>query len=212
MWRFPYLHYFFEEVTLLFTLKDDKLKFIRINVDYIEALHDADQEVPYSTNRYENKPYIGLLISHDGHPYAIPLTSAKPKHVNWKDESKDRFLIYEMVGSEVDLGENAIIKPDKNQGSEVKHILSAIDLKKMIPVRSEVIQLVDFNPSISDDDETRKYKELLTKEFRFCIKIKQEILDRASELYDSIRGGKKIRFCCNFIHLETVSDNYVPKD
>ena len=202
----------------MFTLENDKLVFIHIRVEYIEALHKADKEVSFAEKGYENKPYIALLLSHDGYQYAIPLTSAKLKHKDWPDvsEEKDRFLVYEMVNQGIYLGKKAIIQPGENQESKDKHILAAIDLKKMIPVRREVTELVNINLSDSDNPKTRKYKVLLNKEFQFCRGIKQEILKAASELYDKqdimVRANDSIPFCCNFKLLETVSDNYIPKD
>lgn len=192
----------------MFTLEGN-LRFIKIDLDYIKSLHDVCAEVFYRPNNYENKPYIGLLVSCDGYKYAIPLTSAKKKHLTWRDIDNDRFLIFEMADRKY-LNEKDIWKADNVPGEpKVKHILSAIDLKKMIPVRDDIITQVDFNPDPKDDADTKKYKELLDKEYRFCIKIKGDILHRASRLYDKqIKTGKIAMFCCDFKKLEAIADNY----
>ena len=189
---------------------DGNLKFVRIDLDYIKALHDVCGEVFYSTVNYENKPYIGLLVTCDGHQYVIPLTSAKEKHKKWRDVDTDRFLIYEMA-DQARLGTRDIwTKADDPNEARVKHILSAIDLKKMIPVCDGVITRVNFNPDPSDDAALRKYKELLNKEYGFCIKIKDMLLVKASKLYErQIRTGK-VKFCCDFKKLESIADSYLP--
>ena len=103
---------------------DGNLKFVRIDLDYIKALHDACGEVFYSTVNYENKPYIGLLVTCDGHQYVIPLTSAKEKHKKWRDVDTDRFLIYEMA-DQARLGTRDIWTKadDPNEGKGKAHSL-----------------------------------------------------------------------------------------
>ncbi|MBR1560165.1 MAG: type III toxin-antitoxin system ToxN/AbiQ family toxin, partial [Clostridia bacterium] len=93
----------------MFTL-DGNLRFINIDTDFIKALHDACDEVYYRPSGYENKPYLGLLVTHQGRKYAIPLTSAKPKHLAWRDVDNDRFLIYELADRRF-LGARDIWKP-----------------------------------------------------------------------------------------------------
>lgn len=191
----------------MFTL-DGNLQFINIDTQYIKMLHDVCDEVYYRAYGYENKPYLGLLISYNGHKYAIPMTSAKAKHLAWRDVDNDRFLIYEMAKPEF-LGPKDIWKcADDPKESRVKHLLSAIDLKKMIPVTDDVITKVDLNPNPGDDRDTQQYKALLNKEYSFCIKIKNEILSKATKLYErQMKTGKVIRFCCDFKKLESAIDS-----
>jgi ABC-type multidrug transport system ATPase subunit len=54
---------------------------------------------------------------------------------------------------------------------DVKHILSVMDIKKMIPVVDGVYSRVNINPEDKDTDEVKKYKDLLNKEYSFCLKI-----------------------------------------
>ena len=62
---FNNLHTLFIEA-LMFTL-DGNLQFINIDTQYIKMLHDVCDEVFYRAYGYENKPYLGLLISYNGH-------------------------------------------------------------------------------------------------------------------------------------------------
>lgn len=59
-WEARASHIFFGEK--MFILKDN-LKFINVSTNYLKAMHNACPEVFYSTNGYENKPHIGILIS-----------------------------------------------------------------------------------------------------------------------------------------------------
>ena len=66
----------------------------------------------------------------------------------------------------------------------MKHILSVIDIKKMIPIVDGLYSRVNINDDNSDTDEIRKYKDLLNKEYVFILKIIDEIIDKANKLYD----------------------------
>ena len=45
------------------------------------------------------------------------------------------------------------------------------------------------------------------KEYRFCLKIITDVLEKANKLYDKqMRTGKVAKFCCDFKALEEVAD------
>ena len=50
-----------------------------------------------------------------------------------------------------------------------KHILSVMDIKKMIPIVDGVYNRVNINPDDTGTDEVKKYKDLLNKEYSFCL-------------------------------------------
>ena len=72
----------------------------------------------------------------------------------------------------------------ETEPDNVKHILSVIDIKKMIPIVDGLYSRVNINDDNSDTDEIRKYKDLLNKEYVFILKIIDEIIDKANKLYD----------------------------
>lgn len=183
----------------MFTL-DGKLTFINIDQNYLKKLHSACSEVYYKANGYESKPYIGILINKNNKKYVIPLLSAKEKHKTWKNVDKECFLIYETT-KKCHMGKDDIwVAVDKDN---VKHILSVMDIKKMIPVVDGVYSRVNINPDKSDTDEVKKYKDLLNKEYSFCLKIINEVIGKANKLYNKqMRTGKVVRFCCDFKALE----------
>lgn len=191
----------------MFTL-DGNLTFINIDQNYLKKLHDTCSEVYYKASCYENKPYIGILINKNDRKYVIPLTSAKEKHKSWKNVDKDCYLIYE-IAKESSMGQNDIwVKADEDN---VKHILSVIDIKKMIPVIEGVYSRVNINPEDIDTEEIKKYKDLLHKEYIFCLKIIDQVIDKVNKLYNKqIATGKIARFCCDFKALENVADTWNP--
>lgn len=183
----------------MFSLKG-KLTFININQDYLKYLHDFCPEVYYKPSGYARKPYIGILVQESGIEYVIPLSSAKEKHKTWKNIETDRFLIYENCGKS-SVSARAICK--ENGDGSVKHILSVIDLKKMLPIKDGLYTKVDLTARPDDTVDTRNYKNLMNKEFAFCVKILPQIIQKANKLYEKQMATKKvIKFCCDFRLLE----------
>ena len=183
----------------MFSLQGN-LKFIHIDQAYLKFLHDACSEVYYKPSGYETKPYLGILIEQGGQKYVIPLSSAKEKHKAWRNVEADRFVIYENCARR-EVREKDIFT--ENTDGSVKHILSVIDLKKMIPIKDGLYSVVDLNPSDSDSTELKKYKVLMNIEYAFCLKIMDSILRKASKLYDKQKEtGKVIKFCADFSLLE----------
>ena len=129
------------------------------------------------------------------------------KHKLWKESDKDRFVIYEYEFKK-NLNKKAVYFEDEING-KVKHLLSVLDLKKMIPVKDGLYTFVDKTSNPNDTIEQKKYKDLLTKEFEFCLKIIPTILDRTTKLYDrQMRTGRIIPFCVDFKLLEKTCDEY----
>ncbi len=185
----------------MFTL-EGKLTFINIDQSYLKKLHDACSEVYYKPSGYENKPYIGILINKNDKKYVIPLSSAKEKHKTWKNVDKECYLVYEMAKkSSMGQGDIWVVAEE----DDVKHILSVMDIKKMIPIVDGVYSRVNINPDDTDTDDIKKYKDLLNKEYSFCLKVIDEVIRKANKLYDKqIATGKVVKFCCDFKALEEV--------
>ena len=97
----------------------------------------------------------------------------------------------------------------KNADGTFKHILSVIDLKKMIPIKEGLYSEVDLNPSEIDSPTEKKYKVLLNIEYSFCLKIIDFIIQKATKLYGKqMKTGKVIKFCCDFRLLEEKCREY----
>ena len=147
------------------------------------------------------------MITNGNRKYVIPLSSAKEKHKDWKDSYPDRFLIYKYELKD-NLPDNAIWVETEEKG-KVKHILSVVDLKKMIPVKDNVMKTVDFTVSTDDSENDKKYKDLLDKEYAFCVRIADAIVRKASRIYQKqMETGKVMKFGCDFSKLERAMDAY----
>lgn len=194
---------------------NENMKFINIDLEYIKALNMICPEVYYKPIGYENKPYIGILINEANRSYVIPLSSAKDKHKKWKNVNQECYLVYEHV-SKAKMGtEDIWIQETEEETKEeteedtVKHIISVIDIKKMIPIKEGVYTIVNINKESSDTLTVEKYKDLLNKEYVFCLKIIDDLIKKANKLYDQqMSTGRVKKFCCNFKALEQVCDTY----
>ena len=189
-----------------------KLQFVSVNTHYLAALYNADNEVQYSSSGYENKKYLGVIVNQDDFRYVIPLTSAKEKHKSYKNIGDSYLLLYENADY-CEMRSNDIwmrYKDSKgNETNNVKHILALLDCRKMIPVIDGFYEGVDFTSSDDDSEDDAKYKDLLEKEYSFCVTNKEKILKKANKIYDKRKNqGKRIPRCCDFKVLEQVAISY----
>lgn len=189
----------------MFSLKG-KLEFININQDYLKYLHEVYPEVYYKPISYDNKPYLGILINNEGQEYVVPISSAKKKHESWKNIESDRFLIYEKY-DRMPEDPKAVCKqlPD----GSIEHLLSVIDLKKMIPVKDGLYTRVNLIHSDTDSEEIRNYKNLMNKEFAFCLKLLNLLIKKVNKIYEKqVSSGKIVKYCCDFKLLEEKCKDY----
>ncbi|VEU70540.1 type III toxin-antitoxin system ToxN/AbiQ family toxin [Mycoplasmopsis glycophila] len=175
---------------------ENKFSFYEIDPLYLEFLYQYDSQVYWNPEYIKNKkPFLGVIFIEGGKKYFIPLTSAKEKHKKLKNISREHFVIYEIL--DIDKAESRMIyKPhDKNS---VIHLLAILDFKKMIPVYEGLYKKIDF-----DSIEDKNYKNLLDKEYNFCLNLKDKIFDNARKLYNWQVQNKIIRpKHCNFLLLE----------
>lgn len=81
---------------------------------------------------------------------------------------------------------------------EKLHILSILDIKKMIPVPTDCYERIDFN-----ELEDIRYKDLFQKEYAFCLKVKTKVLIKVEKIYQKQKKTGIIRRAnCNFSKLE----------
>lgn len=175
-----------------------------IDVNYLKHLHDdVDEEVRFDASKaYDRKPFLGIIVAIDKYTYFIPLTSSKPKHAKWKNVDKTYYLIYEVI-EKSDLRKYDVYKPYSD--TQVLKIMAALDIKKMIPVPDGLYARIDFS-KVSD----QKYQSLLMKEYRFCQKIQDGIIEKAKLIYENQKSsGKVFPMFCNYSKLETACDGYL---
>lgn len=177
-----------------------QLKFYTVDNTYVKQLYQIDTEVFYESSNYDNKPYVGIIVQNGTYDYFIPLTSAKNKHKKWNNVTKTNYLIYELCPSNL-----SHIPPDwvyVQNKNNIKHILSVLEIKKMIPVPEKYYSEIKFS-KITDES----YRNLLQKEYKFIKPLKESIYTKANTIYkEQKETGIVHNFHCNFSKLEKIYD------
>ena len=176
--------------------------FYAVDIDYVKYLHSKDNQVFYNASAgYDKKPYLGIIVGLNDFKYCIPLTSAKPKQLNWRNITEHNYLIYEYVRTAA-LHTNDLYKQIGDD--TYKKFLAVLEIRKMIPVNDSLYSYIEF-AKIADPS----YLALLQKEYRFLLPYKDAILSKAKTLYKKQKETGVIKNCyCNFILLETALGEY----
>lgn len=109
--------------------------------------------------------------------------------------------------------EQSYLKKLHDACSEVYYKPSGYENKPYIGIlinkndRKYVIPLSSAKEKHKTWKNVKKYKDLLNKEYSFCLKVIDEVIGRANKLYDKqMATGKVVKFCCDFKALEDVAD------
>lgn len=109
--------------------------------------------------------------------------------------------------------EQSYLKKLHDACSEVYYKPSGYENKPYIGIlinkndRKYVIPLSSAKEKHKTWKNVKKYKDLLNKEYSFCLKEIDEVIGRANKLYDKqMATGKVVKFCCDFKALEEVAD------
>lgn len=154
-----------------------KIRFYKIDLEYIKYLWKHDNRVQYSAYESEfyneRRPYIGIILTINELQYFAPLEHPRKSHKTLKNNPH-------------------ILKI--NNG---KHGLIAFN--NMIPVNNR--ELIEFDFRYEDI----RYQGILRSQFIFCDNNKNNINQYAKDTYDKV-VNKKIPFfvniSCNFKLLE----------
>ena len=183
---------------------NNKISFYTIDFDYTNYLYTIDNQVYFNPNYInETKPYIGIIVNVKNLKYFIPLTSAKTKHSKQRLKTNNYIAIFETVDITTNK-KGAIYKQMPNSTTEKYHLLSVLDIRKMIPVPKNCYQKIDI-PSL---DIKQQY--LLFKELSFCKQYQKEIIARVNKLYSKTeKKGKALSdFHCDYLKLENAMKFY----
>lgn len=109
--------------------------------------------------------------------------------------------------------EQSYLKKLHDACSEVYYKPSGYENKPYIGIlinkndRKYVIPLSSAKEKHKTWKNVKKYKDLLNKEYSFCLKVIDEVIGRDNKLYDKqMATGKVVKFCCDFKALEEVAD------
>mgnify|MGYP001097837138 CR=1 FL=1 len=155
----------------------DRIRFYRINLDYVKYLWNYDNRVQYNKDESDfynkRRPYIGIVLKIGGFQYFAPLEHPRQDHRTLKNNPH-------------------ILKI--NNG---RHGLIAFN--NMIPVKDSELIAFDFK------DEEPRYQKLLVNQFIFCDNNKKRIINRARDTYNKVTIQREpffVKICCNFKLLE----------
>lgn len=174
------------------------MKLYTVDNSYLKKLFEADSEVFYEPSGYDIKPYVGIIVQNGIYNYFIPLTSVKEKHKKWNNVTKTNYIIYELLPKDnFNFPSDWICIETQNN---IKHILSVLEIKKMILVPMHYVHEINFS-KITD----LSYRALLEKEIRFIKPIWRIIQNKANVIYSNQKETGIIRaFCCNYTRLEQI--------
>lgn len=152
-----------------------------IDADYIRFLHKVDRRVSV---KYNNRPFVGLIIMINGITYVLPLTS---------QTTLDR----EACGKKKRAAKTTTFVRDSS-GNEIANILH----NNMIPVFEGTYKLKEIDASVDTYE---------SNEIRFIRKNKDKIISKAQKVHDKRIENKDAflqRICCDFALLESEYQNY----
>ena len=165
-----------------------RLRLYRLDQAYAQRLQRADSRVMSvdASLGKEKRPFVGVVVVHEGGRYCIPLSSPKPKHQRMKSD-RDFSKILDGDGK----------------------LIGVLNFNNMIPVDDTVLVDFDIRPAKGDSASDRAYKELLRDELAWCNDNRELIERKASRLYRIVRETPEryrglVSRCCDFGRLEEV--------
>lgn len=166
------------------------MRFYTLSPEYTDFLQKIDTRVPNHAGLgyVQKRPYIGVIMTVDGHDFLAPMSSPKPWHEQVKT-SDTRFF-----------------KVRHNQNAQQS--LGVIALCNMLPVVPQSYALINFGMC------DQKYVDLLQAQFDFIKPNKENIVERANKLFDAVVNKKQPYLtskCCNFQSLIDAYRGYQPQ-
>lgn len=166
------------------SISQKRLHLYHIDIKYIRDLSHIDDHVMSVSPQIgkSTRPFIGIIVICGEKQYCVPLSSPKPKHSKMKN----------------DIDFIKITDNDK--------LIGVLNFNNMIPVDERFIIPCDLKIRTNDNEQTKYYKKLITKQLSFCQRNHKTIENRANKLYEMITTGKANHLlcerCCDFKKLE----------
>lgn len=170
-------------------MNSENLIFYHVSDAYIEYLRFfVDSKVLFNKSENNARPYVGFVIEINDINYLVPLSSKIRK-------SNEVTTVIPNTFTEAQKLKNA-------QDKKFSEQIATIKFNSMIPVFSDVIEIIDLD-KLPKNRDGENYKNLLIKEMLFCSENRDKIIKKAQKTY-SIYISKKhymkeiIESCCNF--------------
>lgn len=168
------------------------LEVYRIDMKYIRNLHHIDDRI-FSVSPQigkDERPFLGIIIICNNQKYCAPLSKPKKKHEKMRDKIDFKKIIY--------------------NGS----LIGVLNFNLMIPVETAQLQRIDTKIRKHDNADTRKKKELLTKELAWCNEHISDLANTANVLYQKYVSGEHFtarKQCLDFQRMELECEKYNAK-
>lgn len=156
-----------------------------IDPDYLRFLHGLDYRVSV---KYNNRPFVGIIVMINGTPYVLPLTSQTTTEREKEGKKKRAAKVTTFVRD--------------TSGEEIANILH----NNMIPVADGTYTMKDINADVDTYE---------SNEIRYIRKHKERIIAKAQKVHDKRIENKDWflrRICCNFELLESRYTEYNKND
>ncbi len=157
----------------------EELLFYVVDKNYIKYLSKFEKHVSYNKSEIgHSRPYLGIVLKIENYNYFVLLYSYKEHYSKYKN-NPSFFFVYDRK----------------------KKPLAIIKFSAMIPVQvnSSVVSLLEYNK------QDKKYKDLISTEYRYINSNKEEIYKRANKMYTAVTKHKNNflkTIACNFKLLE----------
>ena len=168
-------------------IMNNRFKLYHVNIKYIRALHNIDDNVPSVSPQVRKhlRPFLGIIVLINNSKFCIPLTSnsIQKKKLATMHENITFRKIYDKSGK----------------------LLAALNLNNMIPIQDEYLSEINLKIRPTDSQELCHWKKLCIKELDWCQKHQKEIERLANELYNKYTSDEhfnKRKICLNFPALE----------
>ena len=167
-------------------MSKEKLNWYIIDREYVEYLKKCDNRVQNIDYGKSSKPYLGIVLNINNFDYYVPISSAKQKHYTMSENT------------------------DFVKITDGRRILSAINLNNMIPILDKDVNLLKYSDisnyyNFENESDKLKYISLLRREMLIINNRKEDIVNRANNLYKTkyeMPKSKMARRCCEFELLE----------
>ena len=175
-------------------MQQHRLLLYTVDMKLIRNMHNQGDEHVFSVSPQagkSNRPFVGIIILCNGRQYCVPLSSPKNKHKSMKN----RIDFHKVLDSDGKL-------------------IGVLDFNNMIPVRSDVVQVVDVKAHPGDTASVKHYKELVKNQISFCQRNQDVLINKANMLYQTViaKNVKKALAdrCLDWKKLEQILDHYQP--
>jgi len=164
----------------------------RIDMKYIRNLHNIDDRVLSVSPQIgkDERPFLGIIVVCNEQKYCVPLSKPKKKHEKMRDKIDFKKIVYQGV------------------------LIGVLNFNLMIPVEDTMIQRIDTKIRKHDNHDTRKKKELLTKELEWCNEHARDLMNTANVLYAKYISGEEFAAreqCLDFKRLEIELKKFIEK-